>query len=59
MGKVTTVALATKEGTLREFTAEEAETLLRMKRSGWKLPEDSEYELSSDGTITRRNKKKS
>lgn len=51
------VALATKEGAKREFTAEEAEYLLRMKRSGWTLPEDSEYELK-DGTITRRDKKK-
>ena len=57
MGKVTMVALATKEGAKREFTAEEAEYLLRMKRSGWQLPEDSEYELK-DGTISRRDKKK-
>lgn len=58
MGKVTMVALATKEGTEREFTVEEAETLLRMRNSGWHLPEKSEYELNTDGTITRRSKKK-
>ncbi len=51
------VALATKEGVRREFTAEEAETLLRMRRSGWYLPKDSEYELK-DGTIIRRDKQK-
>ena len=51
------VALATKEGTKREFTAEEAETLLRMRRSGWELPKDSEYEYTN-GTILRRDKKK-
>lgn len=59
MGKVTMVALATKEGDKREFPIGEAETLLRMRRSGWELPKDSEYELSNDGTITRRNPKKS
>ena len=58
MGKVTMVALATKEGTQREFPIEEAEYLLRMRRSGWHLPQDSEYELMNDGTITRRNQKK-
>ena len=59
MGKVTMVALATKEGDKREFPIGEAETLLRMRRSGWELPKDSEYELSNDGTITRRNPQKS
>ena len=53
------VALATKEGDKREFPIGEAETLLRMRRSGWELPKDSEYELSNDGTITRRNPQKS
>ena len=57
MGKVTKVALATKEGEQREFPVEEAETLLRMRRSGWELPKDSEFERQEDGTITRRNKK--
>lgn len=58
MGKVTMVALATKEGTLREFPIGEAETLLRMRRSGWRLPSSSEFERQEDGTITRRNQKK-
>lgn len=58
MGKVTMVALATKEGELREFPIGEAETLLSMRKSGWVLPQDSEFERSEDGTITRRNQKK-
>ena len=58
MGKVTMVALATKEGERREFPIGEAETLLNMRRSGWTLPKDSEYERLNDGTISRRNKEK-
>ena len=58
MAKVTMVALATAEGDEREFTVEEAETLLRMRPSGWHLPEGSEYELTKDGTISRRSKEK-
>ena len=52
------VALATKEGERREFPIGEAETLLNMRRSGWTLPKDSEYERLNDGTISRRNKEK-
>ena len=52
------VALATKEGTLREFPIGEAETLLRMRHSGWRLPSSSEFERQEDGTIARRNQKK-
>lgn len=51
------VALATKEGTKQEFTADHAERILRMKNSGWHLPEESDYELK-DGIITRRDKGK-
>ena len=51
------VALATKEGDKREFPIGEAEYLLNMRRSGWELPKDSEFERQEDGTITRRNKK--
>ena len=54
---MTKVALATKEGEQREFPIGEAEYLLRMRRSGWELPQDSEFERAEDGTITRRNKK--
>ncbi len=57
MAKVTKVALATKEGTLREFDIDTAERILRMKNSGWHLAKGSEFELKEDGTIGRRNKK--
>lgn len=53
------VTLATvSEGEKREFPVGEAETLLKMRRSGWVLPQDSEFERLEDGTITRRNQKK-
>ena len=59
MAKVTRVALATRnEGALREFDIDHAERILAMKNSGWRLPDNSEYEYSN-GTINRRNKKKS
>ena len=58
MAKVTKVALATvNEGAVREFEIDHAERILRMPRSGWKLPEDSNFEFS-DGIISRRDKKK-
>lgn len=57
MAKVTTVTLSTKEGTKKEFPVGEAEYLLRMNRSGWSLPADSDYEYK-DGTITRKDKEK-
>ena len=59
MAKVTRVALATRnEGAVREFAIDHAERILAMKNSGWRLPDNSEYEYSN-GTITRRDKKKS
>lgn len=58
MGKVTMVALATREGDKREFPIGEAEYLLNMRRSGWELPKDSEFERLEDGTITRRHSQK-
>ena len=58
MAKVTMVTLATvSEGATREFDIDHAERILAMPRSGWMLPEDSEFELK-DGTISRRDKKK-
>ena len=58
MAKVTKVTLATvSEGTRAEFDIEHAERILKMRKSGWMLPKDSEYEFK-DGTINRRDKKK-
>ena len=58
MAKVTKVTLATvSEGTKVEFDIEHAERILKMRRSGWMLPKDSEYEFK-DGTINRRDTKK-
>lgn len=58
MAKVTKVTLATvSEGATREFDIDHAERILRMPRSGWKLPEDSQFEYK-DGTINRKDKKK-
>ena len=58
MAKVTRVALATvKEGARELFNIDHAERILAMKNSGWKIPEDSEFEYIN-GTISRRDKKK-
>ena len=55
---MTKVTLATvSEGTRAEFDIEHAERILKMRRSGWMLPKDSEYEFK-DGTINRRDTKK-
>ena len=52
------VALATEhEGVKREFDIEHAERILRMRRSGWVLPKDSQF-IFENGTISRRDKKK-
>ena len=58
MAKVTMVALATREGVKQEFEIDHAERILAIPRSGWHLPEDSEFELTKDGTINRRSKEK-
>ena len=52
---VSLVRLADGEAT--EFEVSHAERILKMKDSGWQLPEDSEYELK-DGTLNPRNKGK-
>jgi hypothetical protein len=58
MAKVTRVALATVNGGVRqEFDIDHAERILRMPRSGWVLPDDSQFEYK-DGIISRRDKKK-
>ena len=52
------VTLATvSEGTKKEFEIDHAERILRMQKSGWQLPKESEFEYK-DGTISRRNKEK-
>jgi hypothetical protein len=58
MAKVTIVALATREGVIQEFEIDHAERILAIPRCGWHLPEDSEFELTKDGTINRRSKEK-
>ena len=58
MAKVTMVALATREGVTQEFEIDHAERILAIPRSWWHLPEDSEFELTKDGTINRRSKEK-
>ena len=58
MAKVTMVALATREGVKQEFEIDHAERILAIPRSGWHLPEDSEFEPTKDGTINRRSKEK-
>lgn len=59
MAKVTKVTLATvSEGAKREFDIDHAERILAIPSSGWTLPKDSDFELTSDGTISRRDKKK-
>lgn len=58
MAKVTMVTLATvSEGAKREFEISHAERILRMRKSGWMLPKDSEWKLDN-GTIIRRTKEK-
>ena len=59
MAKVTMVSLVRQaDGKATEFAVDHAERILRMKDSGWELPADSEYELTTDGTINPRNKGK-
>ena len=59
MAKVTDVKLVClANGEVTEFAVDHAERILAMRDSGWELPEDSEFELNEDGTISRRDKKK-
>jgi hypothetical protein len=59
MAKATTVGLKRLfDGEVQEFEVSHAENILKMKDSGWALPEGSEYEYK-DGTLNRRSKKDS
>ena len=59
MAQVTDVKLVClANGEVTEFAVDHAERILAMRDSGWELPEDSEFELNEDGTISRRDKKK-
>lgn len=53
---VSLVCIAT--GTTTDFEVSHAERILAMRDSGWALPEDGDYELKEDGTISRRDKSK-
>lgn len=53
---VSLVCIAT--GTATDFEVSHAERILAIHESGWALPEDGEYELKEDGTLSRRNKDK-
>ena len=44
-------------GEVTEFAVDHAERILKMRDSGWVLPEDSEYKLGEDGTLSRESKK--
>ena len=45
------------DGARAQFDVDHAERILRMRRSGWVLPKDSEYEYVN-GNITRKDKGK-
>ena len=51
---VSLVCIAT--GTETDFEVSHAERILAIRDSGWALPEDGDYELREDGTLSRRNK---
>ena len=58
MAKTTTVCLKRQhDGEVHEFEVSHAERILKMRESGWALPEDSEYEYK-DGTLNPRAKGK-
>ena len=44
-------------GQVTEFAVDHAERILKMRDSGWVLPEDSEYKVEEDGTLNRGSKK--
>lgn len=59
MGKTTMVSLVCiATGTKTDFEVSHAERILAIRDSGWALPEDGDYELREDGTLSRRNKEK-
>ena len=59
MAKETLVGLLNEgTGKVEQFAVDHAERILKMRKSGWELPKDSDFELSNDGTISRKDKKK-
>ncbi len=54
--KQTKVMLSAGDVT-REFEFSHAERLLKMPKSGWRLPETSKYEFVGNALIVRRYKK--
>lgn len=56
--KKTTVEVVSEAGTKQALEFEHAERLLRMPRSGWKLPEKSPYEFKDNALHRRANKGK-
>ena len=59
MAKETLVGLLNEgTGKVEQFAVDHAERILKMRDPGWVLPEDSDYQLNEDGTISRRDKKK-
>ena len=59
MNKTTIVSLVCiATGTTTDFEVSHAERIFAMRDSGWALPEDSEFELKEDGTLSRGDKKK-
>lgn len=58
MAKETMIGLLCEAtGEVTEFAVDHAERILAMRDSGWALPEDSEYKLGEDGTLSRGSKK--
>lgn len=55
--KITEVELESELGR-RSFAIDHAERILNLRNCAWKLPEDSEFELKEDGTLSRRDKNK-
>lgn len=56
-GKRTMVTLVREvDGAPQEFEVAQAEAIMAIRRSGWALPEDSDFELK-DGAFVKRNKK--
>lgn len=59
MAKETIVGLLNEAtGEVTEFAVDHAERILKIRNSGWRLPDDSEYQLNEDGTLSRGDKKK-
>lgn len=55
--KTTTVTLVAN-GVTRDFEFSHAENILRLPRTNWRLPKDSEFEFKNNALQRRGNKKK-